>query len=161
VGSDRTSEPGTYGRSLASRTGRRPLLRAAILTGLGVTGSALLAACGASGAKPTPSGGGGTASPNATPAGPAGAQAAINTRSLTGSGSGGILRIGMSAANVPIPNTPPTEGGEGARFVGTQIYEGLTRLNTDQADKFPTPQPGMAESWTIGEDKLTWTFKLR
>ena len=72
-----------------------------------------------------------------------------------------MLRIGMSAANVPIPDTPPTEGGEGRRFVGTQIYEGLTRFNTDQAEKFCTPVPGMAESWTLGDDQLTWTFKLR
>ena len=67
----------------------------------------------------------------------------------------------MTAANVPIPDTPPTEGGEGSRFVGTQIYEGLTRLNTNQAEQFCTPVPGMAESWTLGDDQLTWTFKLR
>jgi peptide/nickel transport system substrate-binding protein len=71
------------------------------------------------------------------------------------------LRIGMSAANVPIPNTPATEGGEGARFVGTQIYEGLTRLDTHQGEKFNVPVPGMAESWSISDDQLTWTFKLR
>ena len=85
----------------------------------------------------------------------------INTHSLTGTGSGGTLRIGMTATNVPIPDTPTTEGGEGSRFVGTQIYEGLTRLNTNQVEKFCTPVPGMAESWTLGSDQLTWTFKLR
>jgi oligopeptide transport system substrate-binding protein len=36
------------------------------------------------------------------------------------------------------------------------LFEGLTVL--DPAAK---PIPGMAESWTVSEDKLTWTFKLR
>ena len=38
---------------------------------------------------------------------------------------------------------------EGRRFVGTQIYEGLTRFNSDQADKFLHSRlPVMAESWS-------------
>jgi peptide/nickel transport system substrate-binding protein len=160
--SDRTDKREPYARLLGRRTGRRPLLRAAALTGLASVGTALLAACGAAPSTPTGKPATGSASsPSAAGAAPAGQSIAINTHALTGSGRGGVLRIGMSAANVPIPNTPATEGGEGSRFVGTQIYEGLTRLNTDQADRFPTPQPGMAESWTVGDDKLTWTFKLR
>ncbi|MGE3914044.1 MAG: ABC transporter substrate-binding protein [Chloroflexota bacterium] len=77
------------------------------------------------------------------------------------SGSGGTLTIAMSAGNVPYPNTPPNEGYEGRRFVGFQIYDGLTRFALDQAEKVPTPKPGLAESWTTSDDKLTWTFKLR
>ncbi|OLT15473.1 hypothetical protein BJF78_01995 [Pseudonocardia sp. CNS-139] len=76
-------------------------------------------------------------------------------------GTGGTLRIAMSAANIPQPVTPPTEGGEGLRFVGMTIYDGLTRFNTEQGEVMPTPQPGLAESWTVSEDKLTWTFTLR
>src|SRR4030088_2315248 len=141
-----------------TRTTRRSLLRAVAVIGLGAVGVDLLAACSAPAPKaPTSTGAAGTTAPARTGA----AQATINTYSLKGTGSGGTLRIGMSATNVPIPDTPPTEGGEGARFVGTQIYEGLTRLNTSQAEAFPTPQPGMAESWSISDDKLTWTFKLR
>lgn len=34
--------------------------------------------------------------------------------------------------------------------------EGLTRLGSDQ-----TPQPALAESWTVSEDGKTYTFKLR
>jgi peptide/nickel transport system substrate-binding protein len=153
---------------------RRSLLRGAAVMGLGAVGVNLLAACGAPAPKaPAPSAGGATAGgATAAPASTTGAAAAtapasagqasaINLYSLKGTGTGGTLRIGMSAANVPIPDTPPTEGGEGSRFVGTQIYEGLTRLNTNQAEKFCTPVPGMAESWTLGDDQLTWTFKLR
>ena len=34
-------------------------------------------------------------------------------------------------------------------------------LNVEQGDTIPTPQPALAESWTVSDDKLTWTFKLR
>jgi peptide/nickel transport system substrate-binding protein len=124
--------------------------------GLGALSVDLLAAC-----RPAaPSSSTGAAPKVAAPAG--GAQTPVfNTYSLKGTGSGGVLRIGMSATNIPIPDTPPTEGGEGRRFVGTQIYEGLTRFNTHQADTWSTPVAGMAESWTMADDQLTWTFKLR
>ncbi len=77
------------------------------------------------------------------------------------SGSGGTLTIAMSAGNIPYPNTPPNEGFEGRRFVGYQIYDGILNFNLDQAETVPVPGPGLAESWTVGDDKLTWTFKLR
>jgi peptide/nickel transport system substrate-binding protein len=76
-------------------------------------------------------------------------------------GSGGTLRIAMSAGNIPFPATPPNEGYEGYRFVGNNIYDGLTRYDLDQDDHIPTPQPALAESWELSEDELTWTFKLR
>ena len=78
-----------------------------------------------------------------------------------GDGSGGVLRIAMSAGNVPFPATSPNEGYEGFRFVGNNIYDGLTRLNLHQSDELPTPQPSLAESWEVSDDLTTWTFKLR
>jgi peptide/nickel transport system substrate-binding protein len=74
---------------------------------------------------------------------------------------GGELRIAMSAGNIPFPSTPPNEGYEGYRFVGNNIYDGLTRLNLNQSSTLPTPQPALAESWTTSKDLTTWTFKLR
>ena len=76
-------------------------------------------------------------------------------------GSGGTLIIGMTADNVPIPDTPPDQGFEGRRFVGFQIYDGLTKFNLNQGDTTPTPQPDLATSWDVAPDKLTWTFHLR
>ncbi|MBE1613173.1 ABC transporter substrate-binding protein [Actinopolymorpha pittospori] len=76
-------------------------------------------------------------------------------------GSGGTLRIAMSAGNIPFPATPPNEGYEGYRFVGNNIYDGLTRLNVEQAKEIATPHPALATSWRISPDKLTWTFTLR
>lgn len=37
------------------------------------------------------------------------------------------------------------------------LFEGLTRLNPETLDV----EPGIAESWDISEDGLTWTFTLR
>lgn len=143
-------------------TTRRSFLRTATILSLGALATSLTAACRPTAPASKPAAGSDkpeTTAPAASKR--TAATAAINTHTLTGTGTGGTLRIGMSATNVPIPDTPPTEGGEGRRFVGTQIYEGLTRFNTEQAEKFCTPVPGMAESWTISDDKLTWDFKLR
>jgi peptide/nickel transport system substrate-binding protein len=144
---------------VSATSSRRAFLRSALVVAVGAVGVDLLAACRP--AAPTAQTPAGATTPSAGSSGAAPQSSAINTYSLKGDGSGGTLRIGMSAANVPIPDTPPTEGGEGSRFVGTQIYEGLTRLNTNQAEKFCVPMPGMAESWTLGDDQHTWTFKLR
>ncbi len=79
----------------------------------------------------------------------------------SGTTTGGTLTIAMSAANIPFPSTPPNQGYEGYRFVGNNIYDGLTRLNLDQADTLPSPQPSLAEEWEVSEDLTTWTFTLR
>jgi peptide/nickel transport system substrate-binding protein len=67
----------------------------------------------------------------------------------------------MSAGNLPVPDIVPTEGAEGRRFVGYQIYDGLVRWDLTSADKTSVPIPGLAESWDISADKITWTFHLR
>ena len=120
-----------------------PLILAAFVVGL------VLLACGGSDDEPedtsTPSGGDDPT-----------AEASADT-----SGSGGVLRIGMTAGNLPFPNTPPNEGFEGRRFVGYQIYDGLFRWTVEQGDSVPEPVPALAESYELSEDQLTWTFKLR
>ncbi len=69
--------------------------------------------------------------------------------------------MAMTAGNIPIPNTPPDQGAEGSRFVGLNIYNALTQLNVDQGDTTPIPSPALATKWSVGDDKLTWTFNLR
>ncbi|OAI39071.1 hypothetical protein AYO38_08350 [bacterium SCGC AG-212-C10] len=75
---------------------------------------------------------------------------------------GGTLVIGMSAANIPIPDTSPTEGYEGFRFVGFQLYDGLVDWDPKNGvDHVTEVKPALAESWTISDDHLTWSFKIR
>jgi peptide/nickel transport system substrate-binding protein len=80
-----------------------------------------------------------------------------------GDGSGGTLVIGMTATNIPGLDTVgfQSEGGEGGRFVGVQLWDGLTRFDLTQGKETPKVIPGLADSWTTSDDGLTWTFKLR
>jgi peptide/nickel transport system substrate-binding protein len=73
----------------------------------------------------------------------------------------GVLKIAMTAGNIPFPSTPPNQGYEGYRFVGNNIYDALTRLNLDQARTIPTPHPSLATSWTRENNDQLWTFSLR
>jgi peptide/nickel transport system substrate-binding protein len=80
-----------------------------------------------------------------------------------GEGTGGTLVVAMTATNIPGLDTIQfqSEGGEGGRFVGVQLWDGLTRFDLTQGDHTPEVIPGLAESWETSEDGLTWTFTLR
>jgi peptide/nickel transport system substrate-binding protein len=72
------------------------------------------------------------------------------------------LVIAMSASNLPVADSSPTEGAEGWRFVGFQLYDGMTRFNLRQGEKPADIEPGLAESWEVSKDDTTlWTFHLR
>jgi peptide/nickel transport system substrate-binding protein len=75
--------------------------------------------------------------------GPAGAAEAKDT-----------LTIGMV---LEPPGLDPTDGAAAAirEVTYANIYEGLTRINSKGE-----VEPGLAESWTISPDGLTYTFKL-
>jgi len=80
-----------------------------------------------------------------------------------GDEDGGTLIVGMTASNIPGLDTTQaqSEGGEGTRFVGLQLYDGLTRWDLSQGDTAPELVPGLAESWEVADDHITWTFHLR
>ena len=79
------------------------------------------------------------------------------------SGTGGTLIIGMTATNIPGLDTGmfQSEGGEGGRFVGVQLYDGLTRFDLTQGTHAPDIKPGLATSWDVTPDATNWTFHLR
>ncbi|MBI3517629.1 MAG: ABC transporter substrate-binding protein [Proteobacteria bacterium] len=56
------------------------------------------------------------------------------------------------------PHLDPTAGAAGAirEVTYSNLYEGLTRI-----DRAGGVLPGLAESWTVSPDELTYTFKLR
>src|SRR5919198_3111792 len=77
-------------------------------------------------------------------------------------GKGGVLRIGMTAADIPYTAGQPDQGFEGFRFIGFQLYDGLVRWDLSQGDKLPELVPGLAESWEISPgDHTKRMFHLR
>src|SRR4029453_15260747 len=72
-----------------------------------------------------------------------------------------VLRIGMTAADIPRTLGQPDQGFEGNRFTGLTMYDGLTLWDLSSADKPRAELPGLATEWKVDEaDKKKWTFKL-
>jgi peptide/nickel transport system substrate-binding protein len=77
-------------------------------------------------------------------------------------GRGGVLRIGMTAADIPYTGGQPDQGFEGFRFIGFQLYDGLVRWDLSQGERLPDLAPGLAESWEVSpQDHTRWIFHLR
>src|SRR6202451_974142 len=73
-----------------------------------------------------------------------------------------ILRIGMTAADIPRTLGQPDQGFEGNRFTGLTMYDALTMWDLSSADKPSALIPGLATEWKVDDaDKKKWTFKLR
>lgn len=73
-----------------------------------------------------------------------------------------ILRIGMTAADIPKTLGQPDQGFEGNRFTGIPMYDSLTQWDLSKADAASTLIPGLATAWEIDEkDHTKWIFKLR
>jgi ABC-type transport system substrate-binding protein len=74
----------------------------------------------------------------------------------------GTLRIGMTAADIPLTTGIPDQGGEGYRFIGYQLYDALVNWNLSRADVLATLTPGLATEWHPDPaDPKKWVFKLR
>src|SRR5436853_5987517 len=73
-----------------------------------------------------------------------------------------LLRIGMTAADIPRTLGQPDQGFEGNRFTGLTMYDALTMWDLSSADKPSVMIPGLATEWAVDDaDKKKWTFKLR
>ena len=69
--------------------------------------------------------------------------------------SQGVFRIGNGAE--PQSLDPHMISGVPEHRIYSSLFEGLVTYDPKTAD----PVPGVAESWTISKDGLTYTFKLR
>src|SRR5712672_4703773 len=73
-----------------------------------------------------------------------------------------VLRIGMTAADIPRTLGQPDQGFEGNRFTGLTMYDALTMWDLSSATKASVVIPGLATEWKVDDaDKTKWTFKLR
>jgi peptide/nickel transport system substrate-binding protein len=73
-----------------------------------------------------------------------------------------VLRIGMTAADIPRTLGQPDQGYEGNRFTGLTMYDALVMWDLSSADKASVVIPGLATEWKVEDaDHTKWTFKLR
>lgn len=73
-----------------------------------------------------------------------------------------VVRIAMTAADIPRTLGQPDQGFEGNRFTGNTMYEGLTGWDLSSAEKPSAVIPLLATEWTVNPaDKTKWIFKLR
>jgi peptide/nickel transport system substrate-binding protein len=73
-----------------------------------------------------------------------------------------VLRVAMTAADVPLTTGQPSQGGEGLRFMGVTVYDGLVNWDLSSYENPAVLKPGLAESWSVSDsDKTVWTFQLR
>jgi len=73
-----------------------------------------------------------------------------------------VLRIAMTAADIPKTNGQPDQGFEGNRFTGIPLFDALTHWDLSSAEKPSVLIPGLATEWQVSDsDKTKWIFKLR
>jgi ABC-type transport system substrate-binding protein len=73
-----------------------------------------------------------------------------------------VLKVAMTAADIPDYSGAPDQGYEGYRFAGYTIYDGLALWDLSSSTKAADIVPGLATSWTVDPDNhKLWTFKLR
>ena len=60
-----------------------------------------------------------------------------------------VLRIGMTAADIPRTLGQPDQGFEGNRFTGIPMYDSLTQWDLSKADAASVIIPDLATSWAV------------
>lgn len=73
-----------------------------------------------------------------------------------------VLRIAMTAADIPRTLGQPDQGYEGNRFTGFTMYDALTMWDLSSSTKPSVVIPGLATEWSVdASDNKKWLFKLR
>ncbi|MDB5415176.1 MAG: transporter substrate-binding protein [Rubritepida sp.] len=73
-----------------------------------------------------------------------------------------VLRIAMTAGDIPLTAGIPDQGFEGWRFVGYQLYDSLVLWDLSRSDVTADIKPGLATSWAIDPtNSRRWIFQLR
>ena len=73
-----------------------------------------------------------------------------------------VLRIAMTASDLPTVTGIPNNGGEGFRFLGYPAYDGIVNWDYTQVNQTADATPGLFESWAFDPGNPTrWVFTLR
>jgi peptide/nickel transport system substrate-binding protein len=73
-----------------------------------------------------------------------------------------VLRIGMTAADLPTTHGIPNNGGEGFRFLGYPAYDSVVNWDFTHTDKLADIAPGLFTAWRIDEgNPQRWICDVR
>ncbi|MFO1026724.1 MAG: ABC transporter substrate-binding protein [Acetobacteraceae bacterium] len=73
-----------------------------------------------------------------------------------------VLRIGMTAADLPTTHGIPNNGGEGFRFLGFPAYDSVINWDYTRTEKLADIAPGLFTSWQIDKaNPLRWICEVR
>jgi peptide/nickel transport system substrate-binding protein len=73
-----------------------------------------------------------------------------------------VLRVAMTASDIPTTGGIPNNGGEGSRFLGYTAYDALVNWDFKHTDQTADVTPGLATTWEVDEvDRTRWIFHLR
>jgi ABC-type transport system substrate-binding protein len=76
--------------------------------------------------------------------------------------TGGVLRVAMTASDLPTVTGLPNNGGEGYRFLGYPAYDGLINWDFTHRDQTAEITPGLFAAWKIDPaDNSRWLFTVR
>ncbi|MFC0410164.1 ABC transporter substrate-binding protein [Roseomonas elaeocarpi] len=73
-----------------------------------------------------------------------------------------VLRVAMTAGDVPLTAGLPDQGFEGWRFVGYNLYDSLVLWDLSRSDRIADIKPGLATSWQVDpNNNKRWVMQLR
>src|SRR5260221_8029488 len=73
-----------------------------------------------------------------------------------------VLRIAMTAGDIPDWTGQPDQGFEGYRFVGFALYDGLVNWDLSRSDREAHIKPALATKWSADPGDLKkWIIELR
>src|SRR5215471_4386405 len=73
-----------------------------------------------------------------------------------------VLRVAMTAGDIPDWTGQPDQGFEGYRFVGWSLYDALINWDLSRSDREAPLTPGLATKWTIdATNNKRWLIELR
>src|SRR5262245_36290242 len=76
--------------------------------------------------------------------------------------AGTVLRVAMTAGDIPDWTGQPDQGFEGYRFVGWSLYDALINWDLSRSDREAPLTPGLATRWAIDPaNNKRWLIELR
>src|ERR1700753_1445429 len=62
-----------------------------------------------------------------------------------------VLRVAMTAGDIPLTTGQPSQGSEGVRFMGVTAYDALVNWDLSRSDVAATLRTGLALQWSFAQ----------